>query len=163
MAHLGAVVMDEEKPDVKAGGLVRLTRGQKWLVFSMSVGIWLTGALWLLYKYFMRVPYEFGLKQDPLEAVWQKFHGGLAFAATFVFGLLWGVHVVKGWDVRWRRRSGGTLFGTIAFLIVSGCALYYVTGDRWRHWTAVAHWAVGLAALLFFLVHWQSRTKPKRR
>ncbi len=157
-------MMDGKKPSVKAPAEpVRLTRNQKWLVFSVSIGVWLTGVLWLVYEHFMRVPYEFGLKQDPLESVWQKLHGGFSVAATFVLGLLWSVHVVKGWDVRWRRLSGGALLGVIVFLIVSGWALYYITAQRWQNWTAIAHWAIGLAALLFFLIHWLSRAKSKRR
>ena len=147
----------------RTGGPIRLTTGEKWLVFTVAAGVWLTGALWLYYEYFMRVPYEFGIKQDPLEAVWQKLHGGFSMLATFAFGLLWGVHVVKGWSVRWRRLSGGALFGVTAFLILSGFALYYITAEQWQHRTALAHWAVGLIALAFFLIHWLSRTRPGRR
>jgi hypothetical protein len=156
--------MDSGRVNVKpAEGTLRLTRGRKWLVFTCAIGVWLTGALWLVYKSFMRVPYEFGLERNPLESVWQILHGGFSFAATFVVGLLWGVHVVRGWSLRWRRWSGGTLFGVTAFLILSGGALYYVTSEDWQNWIAIAHWAIGLAALLVFFLHWLSRARPRGR
>jgi hypothetical protein len=155
-------MMEEARRTRGAKGHVALTRGEKWLVFSASIGVWLTGALWLVYKYFLRIAGEFGPEHNPLEALWQKLHGGFGYYAAFALGLLWSIHVVRGWTVRWRRWSGGTLFGVAAFLAISGAALYYISDQDWHDWTGIAHWAVGLAALAAFLVHWLSRSRPGR-
>lgn len=141
---------------------IALTRGEKWFVYSASIGVWLTGALWVFYMYFMRIEGEFGLEKSPLEPLWQKLHGGFGYYAMFAVGLLWSIHVVRGWNARWRRWSGGTIFGVALFLAVSGIMLYYVSGDEWREWTGIAHWVVGLAALAPFLIHWLSKSQPKR-
>lgn len=141
---------------------IALTRGEKWFVYSASIGVWLTGALWVFYLYFMRLEGEFGPEKNPLESLWQKLHGGFGYYAMFAVGLLWPIHVVRGWHARWRRWSGGTMFGVALFLAVSGVMLYYV-GDAWREWTGLAHWVVGLAALAPFLIHWLSKSRPTKR
>lgn len=153
---------DEDKPGKKALGPLKLTLSDKWLVYSASIGVWLTGALWVYFSYFMRVEGEFGEQYHPLEPLWQKLHGGFGVVATFGVGMLWGMHVVKGWNMRWRRLSGGWLFGITLFLVISGGALYYIESDRWKNWTTIAHWAVGLAVLILFLLHWLSKSLPKK-
>lgn len=143
-----------------AKGRIALSRGEKWFVYSAAIGVWLTGALWLFYEYFMRVEGEFGPEHSPLESLWQKLHGVWGYYAMFAIGLLWSIHVVRGWNARWRRWSGGAMFGVALFLAISGVALYYL--QDWHDWTAIAHWAVGLAALAVFLIHWLSKSLPKR-
>ena len=102
-------MQDEPRPR-SARGPIKLSHSDKWLIYSAAVLVWLSGALWLFYIYFMRVEGEFGLEQDPLEAVWQKVHGIVGYLAAFALGTMWGVHVVRGWQARWRRWTGGTLF-----------------------------------------------------
>lgn len=152
---------DPEPGQRSPRGPIKLSYWDKWLVYSASIGVWLSGALWLVYIYFMRFEGEFGLERDPFEAVWQKVHGIIGYVAAFGLGTMWGVHVVRGWQAHWRRWSGGTLFGVGLFLSLSGVALYYVTGTAWHEWTAIAHWAVGLAALAAFLIHWLTKSRPK--
>ena len=45
------------------------------------------------------------------------------------------------------------LFGVLAWLGLTGCALYYIGSDAWRSWVSILHWAVGLGALVVFLLH----------
>ena len=58
------------------------------------------------------------------------FFAAFAFAAIWTFGLLWGVHVIKGWSGERRRLSGGLLAGLLMWLIFSGYLLYYVNTTR---------------------------------
>ena len=44
------------------------------------------------------------------------------------------------------------MVGFALFLAIGGVALYYL--QAWHDWTAILHWAVGLAALAVFLIHW---------
>ena len=62
--------------------------------------------------------------------------------------------------MRWRRWSGGWLAGTTIFLTLTGYALYYIGSKEILDWVGVAHWAVGLAALALFLIHWLSKSRP---
>lgn len=155
-------MIDETPQRRQARQPITLSRGEKWLVFTASIGVWLTGALWLIYQYFMRVEGDFGPERSPLEPLWQKLHGVFGYYAAFSIGLLWSIHVVRGWNANWRRWSGGTIFGVATFLAISGVMLYYVSSEEWHSWLALAHWTIGLAALVAFFIHWLSRSRPKR-
>jgi hypothetical protein len=65
--------------------------------------------------------------------------------------------VVRGWKAGMRKPSGGTLFGVLVWLTISGCALYYLGSDEWRSWTSLAHWIPGLAASVVFVVHFRNK------
>jgi hypothetical protein len=71
----------------------------------------------------------------------------------WVFGLLWGVHMVNAWQARRRRWSGGALFGLGAVLIATGWLLYYAGDDGLRSVASFGHWGLGLAAPALFLFH----------
>ena len=125
----------------------------------VSGGVWLSGLLWLFFHYALRQKTEFGYTSHPLEHWSLALHGMFAFAALWMFGLLWGVHIQTGWRRHRRRRSGGTLFGIVLWLAVSGLGLYYLENPDLLTWLAVAHWAVGIFAASAFLVHWQVRAR----
>lgn len=144
-------------------GPLRLPLRRRYTVYFISSGVFLTGALWLIYHYFMRTPGPFGFQNNPLEVWWLRLHGGFSFASLWIFGLLWSIHVVRGWNMRWRRWSGGTLVGAILVLTLTGYGLYYFDGEGWRDWTSIVHWVVGLSALALFFIHWLSKSLPHQR
>jgi hypothetical protein len=80
-------------------------------------------------------------------------HGAFAFAAIWMFGLLWGVHVTAAWPSARRRWSGGGMMGILLWLTVSGYLLYYLGDDTVRSNVAILHWAVGLACPIVYLAH----------
>ena len=51
------------------------------------------------------------------------------------------------------------MFGVTAWLALTGVALYYIGSDAWRDWVSILHWAVGLAALVAFLLHRRRATR----
>jgi len=142
-----------------ATGPVRLTRLRKWGVYSIGIGIWASGVLWLALHYFLRRKSEFGFETNPAEPWMMKLHGAFAFAALAGLGLLWGVHILNGWFSNRRRWSGGIVFGLACFLGLTGYLLYYAGDDDFRDVVSVAHWAVGIAVIGFFLWHrfWAER------
>ena len=131
----------------------RLTRRRRLGVYVIGLGVWLSGTLWLLFHYFAVQTGPFGPEPHPLESWWLKLHGAFAFATLWIFGLLWGVHLVKGWSAGQRRWSGGLLVGALLWFVISGYLLYYVGDDDVRAVLSVLHWASGLAAPALFLVH----------
>src|SRR5258708_21711420 len=80
-----------------------------------------------------------------------KLHGAFSFASLWLFGLLWGVHVIKGWSGGRRRWSGGTLAGILIGLMLTGYLLYYVGDEDVRDLVSIAHFPVAhaLPHLLF--------------
>lgn len=128
-------------------------------IFVIGLGLVLTGASWLLLHYFMVRQTEFGPTRDPLEHWSLVAHGAFAFAALWMFGLLWGTHIVRRWKAKRHRWSGSLLFAFVALLCVSGYLLYYVGGDESRELISKVHWIVGLALPLPFVMHWLLRMR----
>jgi hypothetical protein len=144
-------------------GPLKLPRGRRWTVYGICFGTWITGVLWLVYHYFMTTEGRFGPETHPLEQWWKILHAGFSFFAVGILGLLWGVHILRGWNSNWRRWSGGTLAGLFFVLTVTGFGLYYiyVIDEAWRAWTSIIHWVLGLAAIAAFFIHWLSKSRPR--
>jgi hypothetical protein len=127
---------------------------QRRTIYGVGLATWLTGGVWLVYKYFVRVVDEFGFENPhPQQRLWLIAHAAASLIAVWLFGLLWHHHIARGWENRLRRGTGGTLFGVIAWLALSGCALYYIGSDNARNLVSLAHWIVGLAAIGAYLLH----------
>jgi hypothetical protein len=128
----------------------RRRRLVKWL----AIGTWLTGAVWVYFKYFVTVTDSFGFEGPHPAQRWVLIaHAGVSFGALWMYGVLWPGHVVRGWKSHVRRWSGGTLWGVTLWLVLTGFLLYYLGSDSLRSWTSLLHWTVGLAALAAYLVH----------
>ncbi len=108
----------------------RLPARRELAVYVVLGALWITGAVWLLLRYFMRPTGEFGEMPHPLEPWTMRLHGLAAFAVLWLLGQLWIVHIVPSW--RSHRRSTGILLSAImGALIVTGYLLYYA-GDGAR-------------------------------
>jgi hypothetical protein len=142
-------------------GPLKLPKGRRWAVYIISFATWLTGVLWLIYHYFMATQGRFGPVTHPLEPVWIRLHAAFSYGAVAVLGLLWGIHIVRGWNAKWRRWSGGVVVGLFVVLIVTGYGIYYPPGEELDPWISKAHWILGLATIVAFFVHWLSKSRPK--
>ena len=131
----------------------RLRRSRRVEIYTIGVGVWVTGVLWLLFHYFVDHRGPFGPTVSPLETWWLTLHGAFAFGAIWIFGVLWGVHIPAGWARRRRHLSGGLLVGLLAWLIISGYLLYYVGNEELRAATSFTHWLIGLIVPIGFLAH----------
>lgn len=147
MAHL---IARDPRP---LQGTARLPRTRRVGVYAVGAGLWLTGGLWLVCHYLLPRPGEPGVGPHPLEPWWLTLHGAFAFAALWVLGLLWGVHVVEGWALGKRRLSGVALLSAFGLLVVSGYLLYYLGNELAREVTGIVHWGVGLVSPAVFLGH----------
>lgn len=121
--------------------------------YGIGAGLWLTGVLWLIFHYFMVRQTAFGPAPDPWEHRWLSMHGLFAFATLWVFGVLWGRHIVAGWRSGQRRATGTTLFLVLIGLVITGYLLYYPLGDDSPSAMAIWHWAIGLPLVIVFLIH----------
>lgn len=140
--------------------MLLMPRGRRLALYAIGIGAWLSGGLWLLSHYVVADREPFGRSAIVFEPWWLKLHGAFAFAAIWMFGLLWGTHVAAGWSGRRRYLSGGLLAGLLLWLIVSGYLLYYAGGEATRSAVSLAHWLTGLAAPLGFVAH-RLRRKPE--
>jgi hypothetical protein len=140
------------------------TYRQSWkvAVYSIGWGLWLSGGLWLLFHYFVTSEGEFGPQKHPLEPWWLKFHGAFAFAAIWLFGLLWGKHVSKAWPYGKGRWSGAGVAGLLFWLMLTGYLLYYIAGENARSIVSVLHWGLGFVAPALLLWHRFDRGKKRK-
>jgi hypothetical protein len=136
-----------------------LSRSRTLIVYTIGLGLWLSGAVWLIAHYALVYEGEFGPLPHPLEFWSIAAHGAFAFASLWLFGLLWSVHIPAGWRSLRRRWSGGLMFGLTTFLIVTGFLLYYLGSAEVISVVAALHWAIGLACPALFLLHRFSRER----
>ena len=137
---------------------MRLSHGHRRWVYWSGALLLVSGILWLVFHYFLRVHGELGEAPHPLESWWLRFHGAAAMLVLLVLGSLLPVHVRRGWHQR-RNLLAGMVLGTAALLLIaSGYALYYFGGEEARPWISAFHWVLGLGALPLVVWHiWRGR------
>ena len=147
-------------PRAVAIQLERWHRVSLYFVFAMLT---LSGALWLVFHYFVLVPGAFGLRHHPLEIWCLKLHGAFAMLALLFVGSLMAHHVKRAWHLRRNRASGTIAVAVNAFLIATGYLLYYFGGEDTRPWISALHWGVGMAIpiVLFLHIRFGRRTQVK--
>jgi hypothetical protein len=131
----------------------RLERWHRRSVYATGVALLLTGVAWLVLRYFMRPVGEFGETVNPFEPWAMKLHGAAAMAALFFVGSMLHLHIRRAVKSRRNLVTGWTMVGTLAFLMLTGYGLYYLAGDADRPLWSLLHWAVGLAAVVLFVLH----------
>ena len=141
------------------GRVGHMPKRRRYSLYGVSLAVWLTGAVWLIFHYFVKQVDNFGFEAPHPAEKWSLIvHAGFSFYVLWWFGMLWPNHIKKSWKTHVRRGTGGTLFGFAAWLTLTGYALYYLGSDVWRSWVSVLHWAVGLGALVAFMLHLLTRT-----
>ena len=125
----------------------------------MVGALWATGCAWLILDQFFSGRGPFGATPHPLEAPLLLLHGVISIVSMYLFGWITARHVLRWWPARTRRWSGGALAAFIAVLVVSGFALFFLTGDEWIRDTAVSHEVFGVAVTLFAIRHWVYRRR----
>jgi hypothetical protein len=126
----------------------------RYTVYGIIVGLWLSGALWWLLQHYFRSAGEFGQQPHRWQPALLMWHGILGLACVWLLGWITRGHAWRGWFQVRRRISGGGLWVASTLLVVSGFALYYLTGEAVRTGTAVLHEALGLALIIPAVVHW---------
>jgi phosphatidylglycerophosphate synthase len=140
-----------------------LSARRRRLVYVLLGGLWLSGGAWLVLRYFLQRSGDFGPTPHPLTPIVLMIHGAFAMAALAVLGFVWGVHIVPAWRRGHRRATGITLVALFVALAATGYGLYYLGDEAWRATASVAHWVIGLAAIVPFVVHALTKVGTARR
>ena len=139
---------------------IRLSVSHRRTVYTVCALLWGSGVLWLLFRYFMRLPGEFGDRPHLLEIWWLRLHGLCVLAALVGIGSLLPIHARLGWQLRRNRASGLGMKFLFLWLAATGYALYYFANDDNGNSLAVLHWAVGLPLPLLLAGHvWWGRQR----
>ena len=132
---------------------MRISEGHRRWVYWSGAALFASGALWLLFHYFLRLHGQFGDTPHPLETWWLRLHGACAMLTLLVVGSLLPIHVRRGWHQRKNLLAGSVVAGVLLVLTASGYALYYYGGEAARPAISALHWIVGLAAPLLLIWH----------
>ena len=140
---------------------IHLSKRVRSWVNCVGAGVWLTGVGWMAAHYVFQ-PRDATAFSGNSEPQWLKWHGGFAVLAIWTGGILWGLHIVKAWQMHRLRWSGGSLAASLLLLILSGYLLYYVADDRARGAISLLHQVLGIAILAAYLTHRLAK-RPSRR
>lgn len=140
---------------------IRFSPLHRQTLYAVFALLWSSGALWLVFHYFLRTPGDFGDQAHPLEIWWLRLHGLIVFAMLVAIGSVLPVHARLGWQLRRNRHSGLAMKIIFLWLAATGYALYYFASDDNRDWLAPLHWAAGLSLPLMIAFHVQrGRRRP---
>ena len=146
-----------------AGKVNGIPLALRWTLNAVSVGLWVSGCVWLVLHLWFQTPTEFGAGPHDWEPPLLLIHGLLAVPALYLFGWISARHALDGWRMARRRPSGALVFVTLAVLVLSGFALYFLSGDGVRAFAAVVHEAIGVAAIAAALLHWRRGPAAQRQ
>lgn len=132
---------------------LRLERWHRRAIYLSSALLLFSGAAWLLLHYFLRVAGEFGEMPHPLEPWSMKLHGAAAMLMLFFLGSLLNTHIRRAIKSDRNLLTGWGMIGAMSLLTATGYVLYYVAGDGDRPFWSAAHWIIGLAGSVLFLLH----------
>ena len=143
--------------------IIRLGSLHKKLLYAGFSLLWTSGALWLVFHYFLRIEGDFGPEAHPLEAWWLRLHGLMAMATLVLGGSLAPNHMRLAWNRRKNMRSGAPMLALTVWLTARGYALYYFSTDDNAAWLPLLHWIAGLAlhVILVMQIHIGRRRAPR--
>ena len=125
---------------------------QKQGLYISTAVLWLSGTMWLYFRYCRQSQGEFGPQSHPAQAMLLKLHGAAAMAFLMVFGALL-YHIQPGWKDKLQRLSGLPLLVLCGLLILTGWGLYYVGDDTLRNLTSIIHSILGLLLPVIISLH----------
>lgn len=141
---------------------MRLGKWHQGYLYIVGMVLALSGALWLLFHHFVRMPGQFGESPHSLETWWLSIHGLSAAAFLIGFGSVLPGHVRRAWVARRNRLSGASFFSLLAGLIATGYGLYYLGEDSVRAYVSAVHWLIGLGMPVLMGWHiWVGRASRK--
>jgi hypothetical protein len=132
---------------------LRLERWHRRCVYASWALLILSGAAWLLARYYLRPVGQFGETIHPLEPWAMKVHGAAAMAVLFFLGSLLNGHIRRALKSGRNLATGWSMVVAMVVLIVTGFGLYYVAGEGGRTVWSVVHWIAGLGAAALSIVH----------
>ena len=132
-----------------------MTTFEKWLVWTGSVLVTLTGLVYLWMKYLLPEPVGFSVVRHPLQPLVLKLHIVVAPLLLFALGAIavrhiWR-HLVAG--ARQGRVSGLSAALTTVPMILTGYLLQVFTGEGWLKVLALVHIVTGVVFAIGLLVH----------
>lgn len=144
---------------------IQLSPGLRLLFYGVFVVLFATGAAWWILQEWGSQFSSAGTVTNAFLSWLMKIHGAAAMAALVVLGVLYPLHILRGWQARRNRSSGVSLGAVTVVLIVSGYLLYYSGGENLRLAASRVHlWlGLGLPAVIGLHVRWGRASRSRSR
>ena len=131
-----------------------MSGNQRWIIYTLTTALWLSGSLWLYLDQLAKHRDPFGSERNPWQSAMLTAHGVLAVAAIYLLGWVTARHIAYWWNLDRRRISGSFLSGVLGLLSISGFALFFLSDDRWQQYAAIVHDVLGVAVAMLVIPHW---------
>jgi hypothetical protein len=132
---------------------LRLERWHRRCIYASCLLLLLSGAAWLVARYFLRPVGQFGEAISPIEPWAMKVHGAAMMVMLFFLGSLMNSHIRRALKARRNLASGWSMIGVMVLLTVTGFGLYYLAGESNRPVWSSVHWAMGLGLPVLVIAH----------
>ena len=146
----------------RAPDTIRLGYWHQFSVYGATAALVVTGALWLVFHYFLAAEGDFGPQPHPMEHWMLRLHGAAAMIGLIIYGSLLPIHVRRAWTLRRNIALGVTVIVAMLLLTLTGYLLYYAGGEESRAVISITHWLAGLlvpALLTWHVLSGRSQTK----
>lgn len=134
---------------------MRLSHWARRLLYVIIAASVVSGVWWLAVHYggegLFSVPDD--LHRLALETMALKIHGATGFLMLIAVGAMSANHVRRGWGMARNRLSGSLVVTSIAVLVLTAYALYYLVDDATRPPVSLIHWVIGLILVPVVIVH----------
>ena len=131
------------------------------LIVVTSILLFLSGLCWLIIHYILAVGDPFSPWQLFIAPWSMKLHGALSMIFLIAFGSLIEGHILQGIKSKKHIRSGLSMLGSSALLILTGYGLYYFSGETARQSTSIIHSIIGIAFGVIMLIHIPRKNNSK--
>ena len=131
----------------------KLERWHKLSLYALVAILFASGVAWLLARYALRSPGEYGETIHPLEHWSMQLHGALMVPFSVLVGALLFQHMRRAHRAGRNRNSGWSMLVALAWLALSAYGLYYFASESSRPLWSLAHWSIGCALPLLLWLH----------
>jgi hypothetical protein len=94
---------------------------------------------------------------------WRALHGWSIPFFLIVFGIIWRVHILRGWNLKKNVISGVVTLLVFLGLTITGWMIYYSGSDQTQKISASFHTWLGLGVSFILFIHgilgWKTREK----
>jgi hypothetical protein len=140
---------------------IRLKPGHRWTFHAIGLALLISGLAWT-WLHRLDEAGSAGGSWHEFKPWLMKAHGFSAMGFVLLLGTLLPVHVRHAWHARRNRANGAFFLGAVVVLTLTGYALYYAGGEKFRVLCSGVHFWLGILSPLLLLGHVRTGRRATR-